>query len=79
MFDNFINLNETINTLGPKQNGQHFAYDIFKYMILNKTVFIEISSTLAPESTVDKRSGFSDTFPSWLYSTIDDVVHREEP
>ena len=46
MFDKFMNLNETINTLGPKQNGQHFADDIFKCMFLNKTAFIKSHQSL---------------------------------
>ena len=31
-----------INTLRPKQNGRHFANDIFKYIFLNENVKILI-------------------------------------
>ena len=31
-----------INTLRPRQDGRHFADNIFKYIFLNENVFIEI-------------------------------------
>ena len=29
-----------INTLRPRQNGRHFAYDIFQYIFLNENIWI---------------------------------------
>ena len=34
------------NTLGPRQNGHHFADDIFKYIFLNENVWISIEISL---------------------------------
>ena len=31
-----------INTLSPRQNGRHFAYDTFKCIFLNENVRISI-------------------------------------
>ena len=36
----------SINTLGPRQNGRHFADDIFKYIFLNENVWISIKISL---------------------------------
>ena len=35
-----------LNTLRPRQNGRHFADDIFKYIFLNENVWIPIKSSL---------------------------------
>ena len=35
-----------INTLGPRQNGRHFANDIFKCIFLNENVWISIKISL---------------------------------
>ena len=35
-----------INTLRPRQNGRHFADDIFKYIFLNENVWIPIKISL---------------------------------
>ena len=35
-----------INTLRPRQNGHHFADDIFKFIILNENVWIPIKNSL---------------------------------
>ena len=35
-----------INTLRPRQNGRHFADDIFRYIFLNETVWIPIEISL---------------------------------
>ena len=35
-----------VNTLRPKQNGHHFADDIFKYIFLNENVLISIKISL---------------------------------
>ena len=35
-----------VNTLKPRQNGRHFADDIFKYIFLNKNVWIPIKISL---------------------------------
>ena len=34
------------NTLGPRQNGRHFADDIFKYIFLNENISIAIEISL---------------------------------
>ena len=36
----------TSNTLRPRQNGRHFADDIFKYIFLNENVWIPIKISL---------------------------------
>ena len=35
-----------VNTLRPRQNGRHFADDIFKYIFLNENVWIAIKISL---------------------------------
>ena len=35
-----------VNTLRPRQNGRHFADDIFKYIFLNENVWIPIKISL---------------------------------
>ena len=35
-----------INTLGPRQNGRHFANDIFKWIFLNENVWISIKISM---------------------------------
>ena len=35
-----------LNTLGPRQNGRHFAYDIFKRICVNKNIWIPIKISL---------------------------------
>ena len=35
-----------VNTLRPRQNGRHFADDIFKYIFLNENVWIPIRISL---------------------------------
>ena len=37
---------EMVNTLGPRQNGHHFADDIFKCIFLNENVWISIKILL---------------------------------
>ena len=34
----------SLNTLRPRQNGRHFAYDVFKLIFLNGNVWIPIKS-----------------------------------
>ena len=43
--DSFI-LSAMINTLRPRQNGRHFADDIFKCIFLNENVWIQIEISL---------------------------------
>ena len=38
--------NSAFNTLRPRQNGRHFADDIFKYIFLNENVWISIKISL---------------------------------
>ena len=38
----WLTVNQTINTLRPRQNGHRFAYDTFKYIFLNENVRISI-------------------------------------
>ena len=33
-----VTQNNTLNTLRPRQNGRHFADDIFKWIFLNENV-----------------------------------------
>ena len=44
-----------INTLRPRQNGRHFADDIFKYIFLNENVWIPIKISLrfVPEGWIN--------------------------
>ena len=44
-----------INTLRPRQNGRHFAGDIFKYIFLNENVWIpiEISLKFVPKGPIN--------------------------
>ena len=37
---------EMLDTLGPRQNGRHFADDIFKCIFLNENVWIQIKISL---------------------------------
>ena len=41
-----ILMNASINTLRPRQNGRHFADDIFKCIFLNENVWIPIKVSL---------------------------------
>ena len=41
-----IMLKRPVNTLGPRQNGRHFADDIFKCIFLNENVWISIKISL---------------------------------
>ena len=45
----------TVNTLRPRQNGRHFADDIFKCIFLNESVWIpiEISLKLVPKGPIN--------------------------
>ena len=49
------------NTLRPRQNGRHFAADIFKYILLNENVWIvtEISLTFAAKGSINNASSLS--------------------
>ena len=44
-----------LNTLRPRQNGRHFADDIFKYIFLNENVWIpiEISLKFVPKGGIN--------------------------
>ena len=44
-FSTLTSLN-TFNTLRPRQNGRHFADDIFKWIFLNENVWIPIEISL---------------------------------
>ena len=50
-----MNLNWTFNTLKPRQNGRHFADDIFKCIFLNENVWIsiEISLNFVPKGPIN--------------------------
>ena len=37
---------EWVNTLGPRQNGRHFADDIFKCIFMNQNIWISIKISL---------------------------------
>ena len=45
----------TINTLRPRQNGRHFADDIFKWVFLNENVWfpIKISLKFVPKGPIN--------------------------
>ena len=40
------NIKSMINTLRPRQNGRHFAYDLFKCIYLNENVWISLKISL---------------------------------
>ena len=40
IWDDIEKARYTINTLRPRQNGHHFADDTFKWIFLNKDVWI---------------------------------------
>ena len=46
---------DTINTLRPRQNGRHFADDIFKWIFLNENVWIasKISLKFVPQGPIN--------------------------
>ena len=46
---------ECVNTLRPRQNGRHFADDIFKCILLNKNVWIpiKISMKFVPKGPIN--------------------------
>ena len=44
--DHIPYLNVDVNTLRPRQNGRHFADDIFKCIFLNENVWIPIKISL---------------------------------
>ena len=50
-----LDLNDLINTLRPRQNGRHFADDIFKCIFLNENVWIpiEISLKFIPKGPIN--------------------------
>ena len=47
--------NVIFNTLRPRQNGRHFADDIYKCIFLNENVWISIKSSLkfVPKSPIN--------------------------
>ena len=42
----FADIAHCVNTLRPRQNGRHFAEDIFKYIFLNENVWVPIKISL---------------------------------
>ena len=46
---------QSVNTLGPRQNGRHFAEDIFKCIFLNENIWfsIKISLKFVPEGPIN--------------------------
>ena len=48
-------MNFTLNTLRPRQNGRHFADDMFKWIFLNENVWItiEISLKFVPKGSIN--------------------------
>ena len=46
MYFSFQILTQTFDTLRPRQNGRHFADDIFKCIFLNENVWISIGISL---------------------------------
>ena len=53
-----VTLSRVFNTLRPRQNGRHFADDIFKCMFLNENTLISISVSLTfvPEGRINNIS-----------------------
>ena len=51
----FLGTIGTANTLRPRQNGRHFADDIFKYISLNENVSIpiKVSPNFVPKGVID--------------------------
>ena len=54
------------NTLSPKQNGRHFAYNIFKSIASNKA-WMEISMTYMPYGLIDKKHNWVTEQPTRRY------------
>ena len=50
-----------VNSLRPRQNGRHFADDIFKCIFLNENVWIPIKISLkfVPKGPINKYSSIS--------------------
>ena len=50
-----IHMEYTVNTLRPRQNGRHFADDMFKCIFLNENVWIpiEISLKFVPKGSIN--------------------------
>ena len=44
--DNQSHRNNAVNSLRPRQNGRHFAHDIFKCIFLNENIWIPIKISL---------------------------------
>ena len=40
------NIHNIVNTLRPRQNGHHFPDDIFKWILLNENIWIQIKFSL---------------------------------
>ena len=53
-----INTLWIFNTLRPRQNGRHFAEDIFKHIFLNENIWIsiEISLKIIPNGSIYNKS-----------------------
>ena len=53
-----IRLTICFNTLRPRQNGRHFADNIFKYIFLNEKfrIFIQIPLIFLPEGLINNKS-----------------------
>ena len=50
-----VSLHKIINRLRPRQNGRHFAVDVFKYISLNENVWIllKISLKCVPKGPIN--------------------------
>ena len=50
-----VSLGKWVNTLRPRQNGRHFADDIFKWIFLNENAWISIKISLefVPKVPID--------------------------
>ena len=50
-----VDCSSVFNTLRPRQNGRHFADDIFKYIFVNENVLISIKISLkfVPKSPIN--------------------------
>ena len=69
----FINYRHFVNTLRPRQNGRHFADDMFKCIFFNANVWIpiEISLKFVPNGSINNNPAlFAGNVPGYLRSQV---------
>ena len=68
-----------VNTLGPRQNGRHFADDTFKYILLNENVCFSntISLKYVPWGVIDNKPALVQIM-AWIRTGNDGIVYKYE-